>query len=131
MSSIRRQWPDYHSVAQRWGVGMCTWCNGGDHALGWSNPSRGVVHFQERKVSRAGLRRFLKLVASVLKSHNRGQPEWQRLFEQNEWAKSAAHQMGLRIPIHLSAYDRAKAARQTRDLKDLPTGFRRWAKTRD
>ena len=82
-------------------VTLCRACAEGSevkHRKGWANPSIGTVHYGVRSASRLSLRRFLKLVAAIYYSHNRGQPTWQILYEQNQFAYSTAKRLGIRIP---------------------------------
>lgn len=137
MSSGRRlhqSWSSYQAIADHWKIRLCTGDCGplivGDHELGFANPSRGVIHFRERVVTRAGIRRFLMLIASILHSHNRGQPEWQKLYEQNTWAGQAAIKMGVRVPRKFSMLDRAKTYRLIRN-EEVPRAVREWAIHRD
>ena len=118
---IRDRWPSYAAIAKSLEITHCTGaCGVGNHRAGWANPSRGVIHFEERGVTRAGIRRFLMLYAQIIKSHNRGQPEWQRIYEQNQVAVQVGRQMGLRFPKWLSLEDRAKVDRILRKGTSFP-----------
>ena len=104
-----KQIASYIDLARVIDIELCTGCAVvSDHWRGAAQPSIGRVHWHDRRVNRAGLRNFLKLVGACIHSHNRGQPEWQQLFEQNQYAYHKAMQFGVRIPAHLSHYDRAR-----------------------
>lgn len=112
------------------GISLCTACAGGDHRRGWANPSTGVVHFSERRVIRSTLRTFLKLVGAIIHSHNRGQPRWQLLYEQNRYAYTTAyHKLSITIPSQLADLDRAMAAASA--PKETHTGFKEWTRRRN
>lgn len=82
---------------------------GFDHLRGGANSSRGVVHWTNRRVNRIGLRRFLMLVAAIKYSHNRGQPRWQQVYEQNTFAyHRALEQYHVRLSKRWSLTDRAR-----------------------
>lgn len=102
----------YEEIASRENVRLCTDCEFDkvwNHSRGTANPSRGTVHWAERRVTRIGLRRFLMLVAAIKKSHNRGQPKWQQVYEQNQYAyHRALTEYHVRLNRKLSMTDRAK-----------------------
>lgn len=55
-----------------------------------------------------GLRRFLMLVAAIKHSHNRGQPKWLQVYEQNSYAyHRALSEYRVRLSRKLSQTDRA------------------------
>jgi len=102
---------------------------------GEADISRGIIYWTDRKVTRPGLRNFLKLYASIIKSHNRGQPEWQRIYEQNQVAYSLAlRKFGIRFGTHLSNYDRHRVyqllidKKTGRVRKPQPWGAYIWSK---
>ena len=80
-----------------------------------------------------GLRRFLMLVAACVLSHNRGQPEWLRTYEQNLWAATYARdELRIHIPRWYAATDRARVReliRRTPNNQRLPSmsTAARWA----
>lgn len=79
------------------------------HDRGWANISSGILHWSPRRVTKAGLRRFLLLSAAIRHSHNRGQPKWLQIYEQNAYAaRRALSEYHVRLPRHLSLTDRAK-----------------------
>jgi hypothetical protein len=83
-----------------------------------ANISLGIIYWHDRKVTRPGLRNFLKLYVSITNSHNRGQPEWQIIYEQNVGAyRIALERFGLRFGKHLSKADRARVMRLLIDKK--------------
>lgn len=99
----------YGEVVEREGIRWCSECSIGNHQRGWSNPSRATVHWTDRRVNKLGLRRFLMLVGAIRHSHNRGQPPWQRLYEQNVYAyQRGLSEYHVRFPARFSASDRAR-----------------------
>lgn len=106
----------YDEVTKRTGVTRCNACDVGDHTAGWADMGSGIVHWRDRRLERRGLRHFLKLVASIIYSHNRGQPEWRKLYEQNVWAyHTALAQFGVRFRSSYADEDRARAAYDARN----------------
>lgn len=112
------------------GIDRCSYCDNGDHRTGWADPSKGLVHFEDRRVTRSSLRRYLKLVGAVIHSHNRGQPLWVRLYEQNTYASRTALQFGIRIPSALADEDRARAMDALRQAKESDEQVNRWIRRR-
>lgn len=99
----------YEEIASRERILLCPDCPDWDHRRGSSNPSRGVVHWAPRRVNRLGLRRFLMLVARIKRSHNRGQPRWLQVYEQNAYAyHRALNEYHIRLPRSWSMTDRAQ-----------------------
>jgi hypothetical protein len=104
----------YRELSLREDVYLCTGCNGGplgpyNHQRGFAAPSRGTVHWAERHVTRNGLRHFLMLVAAIKHKHQRGQPKWLIVYEQNVYAyHRALTQYHVRLGRKLSLTDRAK-----------------------
>lgn len=98
----------YKEIADQEAVTLCHACSEWNHKRGSANPSRGVVHWAPRRVSRIGLRRFLMLVAAIKRSHNRGQPRWLQVYEQNTYAyRQALDEYHVRLNRRLSMTDRA------------------------
>ncbi len=119
----------YADVVNIYGVAWCQACPLGNHDKGWADMSRGIVHWRERRLERRGLRIFLKLVASIKFSHNRGQPLWQQLYEQNAWAfHEALDHFGVRLRSSYADLDRAYARYDARDEQVSVTnpGAYRW-----
>jgi hypothetical protein len=68
-----------------------------------------VIHWSDRRSSRAGIRRFLLLVANaVITSATPAIPDWRRLYRSNRMASDMAKAAHLRLPASLSAGDRAR-----------------------
>jgi hypothetical protein len=116
-------------------VTLCRACAEGStvkHQKGWADPSTGTVHYGVHSASRLSLRRYLKLVAAIYYSHNRGQPTWQMLYEQNQFAYSTAKRLGIRIPSVLADTDRAHAAEAMFRAGTKPSReLQRWIRQRD
>jgi hypothetical protein len=123
----------YESVSEELSITVCNWCFGEiDHDKGWANISEGVIHWKDRKVSKPGLRNFLKLYIAIAGSHNRGQAEWWTLWQQNTQAYFIArYSFGAVLGAHLSRNDRARALflmqRASTKSKDYENALQ-WAK---
>lgn len=99
-------------LAERLAVELCHDCEAyshDQHYRGVADPSRGQIHFAKTRVTRRTLRRFLMLLAAIVHSHNRGQPIWQQLYEQNRYAEKTALGLRIRIPSAWGDMDRARA----------------------
>lgn len=120
----------YDTVTEKLGCSRCNGCSIGNHRLGWVDMSSGTIHWADRALRRSGLRTYLKLAAAIAKSHNQGQPEWQRIYEQSIWAQSTALALfGLRLPGKWSYIDRARVEYlSTRSA--VPRNVISWAKSR-
>lgn len=138
----------YAALAERYGV---PWCDGKSCPLSAPRHDRGVVlwdreiHWRDRIVTRSGLRRFLILVARVMRVRDGGVPKraWETrkrrrqranlLYLDNVFAsKTAFFDLGVRIPASLSDQDRERVrkllAGDTDEVKRSPMG--RWAELR-
>lgn len=102
----------YTSLAIRYEVDLCT---SEDHCgeLSRTAHRRGVVgwgdiHWHERRYTKSGLRRFLILVGQVrLLRGDRTEAEW--IHDLNMFAyRTALHDLGVQLPRHLAAQDRAR-----------------------
>lgn len=107
-----------------WKLGVCE-----RGRIDFADINRGIIHWQERKVTKPGLRNFLKLYVSIWKSHNRGQPIWQQLHEQNTHAYEIARgRYGIILPKRLSKVDRARALADLVNVTPQPQPAIQWAK---
>ena len=80
-------------------------------------------------MSKPGLRNFLKLYVSITKSHNRGQPEWQRIYEQNIGAYHIAlERFGVRFGYHLAKADRARCRKLLDKMSPKPRNAYLWSR---
>jgi hypothetical protein len=120
----------YADLGAKCGIEYCPSCPNGDHHKGWSEPSVGRVHFSERAVTRAGMRNFLKLVGAIYYRHNRGQPRWRMIYEQNRYAYGMSREWGLQIPSRLSATDRALVEDDLMRSGDTDARALTWARRR-
>lgn len=102
------------------------------HIRGYAEYSSGIVHWHERAVRVEGLRRFLMLVGALTYRHNKGQPDWVKLYEQNIFAHDSAMKAGRRIPARCSWTDRARVAYylHKNGVSDVPVNVRAWASRR-
>ena len=121
---------NYDTITERIGCMRCSGCEIGNHRLGWVDMSNGVIHWQDRALRRNGIRTYLKLAAAILYSHNQGQPEWKRIYEQSTWAQSSARSMfGLRLAQKWSYLDRARVEYLSTKT-EVPAEVLKWAKDR-
>jgi hypothetical protein len=117
----------FATLSERLGVTLCTDCSQYNHDRGAADISKGVVHWHERRVVRKTLRRYLKLLGAIVHSHNRGQPIWQQLYEQNQFAHETATKIRIRIPSVFADEDRAKAeAAAVRARVDIEPHILKW-----
>lgn len=105
-----------------------------NHHKGYADIARSTVHWTDRRVHKNGLRRFLMLVAACRFRHNRGQPKWQQIYEQNTWAwDTALTVFHRRFPHSYSNTDRARVHFLLRKATDTGFTYRRaryWANNR-
>lgn len=78
----------------------------------------GLVHWRDRRMSRASLRMFLLVAAGSNPVIAGTPPGWARTYLANRWAVWAAGQLGMKLPKHLSDTDRARVKAQ---LVSVPT----------
>lgn len=107
----------YASIAESLGVQLCQ----GDGAVypdeqQWTGPDHergawngGVVHWRERRVTPAGLYRFLKLAAFALdEPHIRDVLDWRRTYLVHQAINRLAHKARVRVPAELSTLERRR-----------------------
>jgi hypothetical protein len=100
----------YSDVASQLGIALCGTgsCRGiGNHEQGWTAYGMTVIHWRDRRMTRPGLRRFLKLVATAQTIRMRDE-RFVRLWSQNVAADHLARRLGVRFPRSLADPDRAK-----------------------
>lgn len=104
---------NYEDVAAYFDVHLC---DGSDCVVPIARHKRGavvlphrIVHWADRKLTKPGLRRFLKLVAQIRILNYNHQNQAMRLFAENTWAAQAAQALHVRFPARYSTADRAKA----------------------
>lgn len=96
----------YEELAKRYTVRICTGCPGGyNHKEGGA--SLDTIHWFPRRVSKPGLRRFLKLAVLILLGLNR-MPEPQRTYWMASGAEDLARQINVRFPRRYADLDRAR-----------------------
>jgi hypothetical protein len=124
----------FDTLALRLGIELCHDCEAfppQQHRLGVADPSRGRIHLTQRRVTRRTLRHFLKLMAAIVYSHNRGQPVWQQLYEQNQFAEKTSLKLGIRIPSAWADLDRARAHDAlTRSYQEPDKELSKWMRKR-
>ncbi len=112
---------DYEDVAAYYDVHLCDGLTPvgerlyGACPLSHAQHKRGVVvlphrivHWSGRKLTKPGLRRFLKLVAQIRVHNYNHHNQAMRLFAENTWANAAARVLHVRFPARYSAADRAR-----------------------
>lgn len=123
----------YQQIAKDEGIIICGRCLAGDICVESLKDSadiaKGILHWRERNVTKPGLRNFLKLCAAIRFSHNRRQPEWEKLHVQNAYAyRVARHRYRTILPKHLSRNDRAAALASMANVSPKPYPAHQWAK---
>lgn len=100
----------YRSIAAKLGMELCESCDLNVHTGGWADIPRGKIHWQERRMTRSGLRRFLMEAAEIAlyRDGYRGGGLGERIWLQNTWAYRTAMSLGVRLPRRLSELDRAR-----------------------
>jgi len=111
----------YRDLALRYEVEVCfDGCFRRDHGRG-AIDRQGTIHWSDRRMTRSGLRRFLKLVfdsrpswpkvsdAVVWGRHPDRERTALRIFYEHVFAyRTALHDLGIRLPASLAAADRAR-----------------------
>lgn len=114
----------YQEIADRLGVTLVR-----STPVDEADISHGIIYWHDRKVTRPGLRNFLKLYVSITKSHNRGQPEWLKIYEQNIEAFHIAYeQFGIRFGYHLTEHDRARCRKLLTKVSPKPRNVYMWSR---
>ena len=105
-------WRSYSEIAQQLGLALCgcglEYQPIGNHEDGWTAFGMTVIHWRERRVTRRGLRSFLKLVAKATSKFGTYGETWETLYYQNLRAQELARQFSVRFPRTWSATDRAR-----------------------
>lgn len=135
--------PSYSDVAAQLGLSLCAggsecpWY-GTDHQRGLSVGK--TIHWRDRRPTRRGLRRLLKLAAVTLLPDARRGERFVQLYWQNIEADRLAEEIGIRFPRSLADPDRAKVRfwlakfrndpldREFREQRTLMRRIRRWAR---
>jgi hypothetical protein len=100
----------YHEVAEALGVRVCWGCDEAiDHEAGRAvEGPLGLVHWQERKVTRPGLYRFAVL-AGIWRSDPDRRPHWLVFHEAMLWSQVALSEtIGVRVPREYARRERAR-----------------------
>ena len=135
----------YSGVASQLGIALCGdgWPRNriGNHEAGWTAYGMTIIHWNERRVTKRGLLRFLKLVAKAqMESAHQGE-RFVVLYWQNVEAYRLARLIGIRLPRSLADPDRAKARlwlarfrnnpldREFPEQRDLMRRIRRWSRS--
>jgi hypothetical protein len=104
---------NHQLIADRLSVTLCAgidprsgaYCRQGDHEAGWAEP--GVVHWRDRRVSRAGLHRFLRLVVRATHRNVQSPDLWRQVYRENVEVARQAARLHVRIPREATLMDRA------------------------
>lgn len=115
----------YDSLAQYFGIQRCNACDAKlNHQTGAQVGN--TIHWADRRVTRAGLRHFLMLVAATRLMV--GREKWRRVWAYNVWASSVARkELHITIPTKLSASDRAYVRWKLLSVPNAPAAARAWA----
>lgn len=98
-----------------------------EHDRGTIVPRERVIHWTPRRVTRLGLRKFLKVVA-----RNRVLRYWMsnkamRIYAENAWATKAARELHVRLPRKAASADRRRVRWLISQGESVSTPARRWA----
>lgn len=122
-------YPTYAEVAEKIGYPRCRGirpngqtCHGFDHVKG--SVGEGFIHWADRKrVERAGIRRFLKLIAIEIVSNGPATDSipgetrpWARLYLAQPLINNMGRLIGVTFPAHLTDEDRAEVRAQIVNL---------------
>lgn len=119
----------YDQVATHFGVRRCQECAPSiDHARGQQIGN--TIHWRDRRLTRAGLRHFLILIAGTRLVV--GREKWRRLWAYNVWAASVARkELHITIPLRLSLADRAYVRWHIQSATNVPAAARVWANNKE
>jgi hypothetical protein len=101
----------YEEIAEKFGTAMCSTAFGNDsrdHGRGDASPLPPTVHWRNRKITVAGVRRFLMLIAIARwPEKHLDCPRWAQIYRQNNTAVELSRLVGRRLnQRQLSAFDR-------------------------
>lgn len=104
----------YDEIARHYGLTICPAAGHGDclvatateHEDGTVVPRETVIHWRPRRMTRSGLRRFLKVVARTRILHYYRLNRAMRIYVANRWAYRAGLEAHVRFPVALSEADR-------------------------
>lgn len=119
----------YEDVAAYFSVTLCTGCdwNQGtiDHRKG--SVTGDVLHWESRRMTRPGLRKFLLLIASmrILNYHRMNRA--MQIYAANTWATRATQYLHVRFPHRYSQTDRATVRWLITQGHDVTEPAHRWA----
>lgn len=114
----------WDEVASRYDVRRCSSCQSGNHTTGIAR--NGVIHWADRRMTKAGLRKYLMLIASQRLYDFANLPTWDRIYRSNVWAATEAARLHVRLSTRLSAPDRARVRWLSLGI-DIPDHVRHWA----
>jgi hypothetical protein len=102
-----------------------------DHQRGGVWPSdRSLVHWSPRRMTRLGLRNFLKVVARTRLLNYYAMNKAMRIYAENAWAAKAAAEIHLRLSRSSSANDRLLVLWYASRGHVITPAAQRWAKRR-
>jgi len=127
----------YDHVAAHFGVRLCpAFGHDGcivapvDHRRGAVMPTERVIHWAPRRLSRMGLRRFLKVVARTRLLNYYTMNQAMRIYAENVWATRAAAELHIRLSASLSLRDRLLVRWLASRGAALTPAAQRWAARR-
>jgi hypothetical protein len=121
----------YPDIAETEGVTLCATCWAGDICpAGLRAEVDGTtIHWRSRRVTRPGLRNFLKLVMRIHSMAVLPLTEWEALHNENVYAYHAARaKYHVLLPKHLSRQDRVRAWSLLLHKTPKPQPQWQWAK---
>jgi hypothetical protein len=109
------------------GYNGCLVATKAEHDRGTVIPRERVIHWTPRRMTRLGLRKFLKVVARTRVLRYYLMNKATRIYAENSWATRAARELHIRLPRAASAADRRRVRWLISQGQKVSTPARRWA----
>jgi hypothetical protein len=120
----------YEDVAAYYDVSVCPssgQCNVSDTLHHRGHAQRNTVHWSPRRLSKPGLRNFLRLVAQTRLLRYAEMNKAMRIYAENVWIDHASRDLRVRFPRRYSESDRAKTRWLESQGQTLTIQAHRWA----
>lgn len=114
-------------ICPRVGHNGCLVATKAEHDRGTITPRERVIHWTPRRVTRLGLRKFLKVVARTQVLRYWLMNPAMRLYAENAWATNAARELRVRLPRKAASADRHRLRWLISQGHKVSVPARRWA----
>jgi hypothetical protein len=114
-------------ICPRVGHEGCLVATKAEHDQGTVVPRERVIHWTPRRVTRLGLRKFLKVVARTRVLRYYLMNKAMRIYAENVWATKAARELHIRLPRRASSADRRRIRWLVSQGQAVSAPARRWA----